>query len=96
MVAALLNRPLAAAVLAPDTLLVAEGDANRIDAVHLPDGKVTPWAIAGLNPSGSATCPANPRCRRDSSVQYAITCPSRRISVAPQYTWFFASYWIAS
>jgi hypothetical protein len=28
--------------------------------------------------------------------QYAITCPSRRISVAPQYTWFFASYWIAS
>lgn len=28
--------------------------------------------------------------------QYATTWPSRRISVAPQYTWFFASYWIAS
>ena len=59
-VAALLNRPLAVAALAPDTLLVAEGDANRIDAVHLPDGKVTPWPIAGLKPSNEASCPANP------------------------------------
>jgi sugar lactone lactonase YvrE len=59
-VAALLNRPLAVAALAPDTLLVAEGDANRIDAVHLPDGKVTTWKIAGLKPSGGASCPAQP------------------------------------
>ncbi|HVX05334.1 MAG TPA: thioredoxin-like domain-containing protein [Rhodanobacteraceae bacterium] len=55
-VAALLNRPLAVAALAPDTLLVAEGDANRIDAVHLPDGKVTPWPIAGLSPLHTNTC----------------------------------------
>jgi thiol-disulfide isomerase/thioredoxin len=59
-VAALLNRPLAVAALAPDTLLVAEGDANRIDAVHLPDGKVTTWTIAGLEQSGGASCPAQP------------------------------------
>jgi len=59
-VAALLNRPLAVAALAPDTLLVAEGDANRIDAVHLPDGKVTPWPIAGLKPPGGTSCPSNP------------------------------------
>lgn len=59
-VAALLNRPLAVATLAPDTLLVAEGDANRIDAVHLPDGKVMPWPIAGLKPTGGAACPAHP------------------------------------
>ena len=57
-VAALLDRPLAVATLAPDTLLVAEGDANRIDAVHLPDGKVTPWRIAGLTPPGTTACPA--------------------------------------
>ncbi|MDE2055163.1 MAG: redoxin domain-containing protein [Xanthomonadaceae bacterium] len=54
-VAALLGSPLAVATLAPDTLLVAEGDANRIDAVHLPDGKVTPWPVAGLQPF-AATC----------------------------------------
>jgi len=59
-VAALLHRPLAVATLTPDTLLVAEGDANRIDAVHLPDGKVTPWAIAGLKPPGGTSCPSNP------------------------------------
>jgi thiol-disulfide isomerase/thioredoxin len=59
-VAALLDRPLAVAALAPDTLLVAEGDANRIDAVHLPDGKVTTWTIAGLKPSGGTTCLAHP------------------------------------
>jgi len=59
-VAALLHRPLALATLTPDTLLVAEGDANRIDAVHLPDGKVTPWAIAGLKPPGGPSCPSNP------------------------------------
>lgn len=55
-VAALLDRPLAVAALAPDTLLVAEGDANRIDAVHLPDGKVTPWVITGLGVSAAPTC----------------------------------------
>jgi hypothetical protein len=54
-VAALLHSPLAVAALTPDTLLVAEGDANRIDAVHLPDGKVTTWTIAGLKPP-TATC----------------------------------------
>lgn len=56
-IAALLDRPLAVATLAPDTLLVAEGDANRIDAVHLPDGKVTPWPITRLAPPSIA-------CRR--------------------------------
>lgn len=55
-VAALLDRPLAVATLAPDTLLVAEGDANRIDAVRLPDGKVTAWAIAGLSPPHAGAC----------------------------------------
>jgi sugar lactone lactonase YvrE len=55
-VAALLDRPLAVAALAPDTLLVAEGDANRIDAVHLPDGKVTAWTIAGLSPPHAGAC----------------------------------------
>lgn len=54
-VAALLGSPLAVATLAPDTLLVAEGDANRIDAVRLPDGEVTPWPVAGLQPF-AATC----------------------------------------
>lgn len=53
-VAALLHQPLAVAALAPDTLLVAEGDTNRIDAVHLPDGKVTPWPIQGLR--AAAAC----------------------------------------
>lgn len=55
-VAALLDRPLAVAALAPDTLLVAEGDGNRIDAVHLPDGKVQPWRIDGLGPPPANTC----------------------------------------
>lgn len=55
-VAALLNRPLALAALAPDRLLVAEGDANRIDAVHLPDGRVTPWKIDGLAAPQAAAC----------------------------------------
>ncbi len=55
-VAALLARPLDVAALAPDTLLVAESRANRIVAVHLPDGKVTPWPIAGLKPPRNA-CP---------------------------------------
>jgi thiol-disulfide isomerase/thioredoxin/sugar lactone lactonase YvrE len=59
-VAALLDRPLAVAALAPDTLLVAEGDASRIGAVHLPDGKVTPWKVAGLQPPAAKTCHANP------------------------------------
>lgn len=47
-VAALLDRPLAVAVLAPDTLLVAEANGNRIDAVALSGGKVSAWPIAGL------------------------------------------------
>lgn len=55
-VAALLDRPLAVAVLAPDTLLVAEGGANRIDTVHLPDGKATPWPIAGLAAPSTTAC----------------------------------------
>ena len=57
--AALPNQPLAVAMLAPDTLLVAEGDANRIDAVHLPDGKVTTWTIAGLQPPDAKACRAH-------------------------------------
>lgn len=58
-VAALLDRPLAVAALSPDVLLVAEGDSNRIDAVHLPDGKVTPWKIAGLKtPASICTSPS--------------------------------------
>jgi thiol-disulfide isomerase/thioredoxin len=55
-VAALLDRPLAVAALAPDTLLVAEGDGNRIDAIHLPDGKVAPWPIAGLAMPSTTAC----------------------------------------
>lgn len=58
-VAALLDRPLAVAALSPDVLLVAEGDGNRIDAVHLPDGKITPWKIAGLKaPASICTSPS--------------------------------------
>ncbi|HJP98008.1 MAG TPA: thioredoxin-like domain-containing protein [Rhodanobacteraceae bacterium] len=56
-VASGLHRPLAVAVRSPDTLLVAEGDSNRIDAVHLPDGKVTPWPIAGLKAPDTKSCP---------------------------------------
>ncbi|TAN04266.1 MAG: redoxin domain-containing protein [Rhodanobacteraceae bacterium] len=55
-VAALLDRPLAVAALSPDTLLVAEGNGNRIDAVQLPGGKVTPWKIAGLTAASAAAC----------------------------------------
>lgn len=55
-VAALLDRPLAIEALSPDTLLVAEGDRNRIDAVHLPDGKVTPWSIDGLAAPKAGAC----------------------------------------
>jgi thiol-disulfide isomerase/thioredoxin len=57
-VAASLKRPLAVAVLSPDTLLVAEGNGNRIDAVHLPDGKVAPWPITGLHAPNAKTCRA--------------------------------------
>jgi thiol-disulfide isomerase/thioredoxin/sugar lactone lactonase YvrE len=53
-VAALIDQPLAVAALAPDALLVAEGGANRIDLVHLPDGKVTPWPVAGLSAPATA------------------------------------------
>jgi len=59
-VAALLDRPLAVEALSPDLLLVAEGDGNRIDAVHLPDGKVVPWHIAGLKAPNAKTCRAQP------------------------------------
>lgn len=55
-VAALLDQPLAIEALAPDRLLVAEGDANRIVAVALPDGRVEPWPIEGLTAPKSATC----------------------------------------
>jgi hypothetical protein len=55
-VAALLDQPLAVAPLSADVLLVAEGDGNRIDAIHLPDGKVTPWPIAGLHAPAAHTC----------------------------------------
>jgi thiol-disulfide isomerase/thioredoxin len=55
-VAALLDQPLAVAPLSADVLLVAEGDGNRIDAIHLPDGKVTPWPIAGLKPVPATSC----------------------------------------
>ncbi|HEX7369618.1 MAG TPA: thioredoxin-like domain-containing protein [Rhodanobacteraceae bacterium] len=55
-VAALLDRPLAVAPLAPDMLLVAEGNANRIVSVHLPDGTVTAWKISGLKTPSVATC----------------------------------------
>jgi len=55
-VAALLNRPLAVAAFAPDTLLVAEGDGNRIVAVTLPDGTVKPWRIANLSAPRTGAC----------------------------------------
>jgi len=55
-VAALLNRPLAVAAFAPDTLLVAEGDGNRIVAATLPDGTVKPWRIADLSAPRTGAC----------------------------------------
>ena len=59
-VSALLEGPLAVEALSPDTLLVAEGDRNRIDAVHLPDGAAEPWPIEGLTAPNAAACPARP------------------------------------
>lgn len=56
--AALLDRPLAVAPLSDNVLLVAEADGNRIDAVHLPDGKVTPWPVAGLRAPPESVCTA--------------------------------------
>ncbi|MGH8214447.1 MAG: hypothetical protein ACREPZ_01940, partial [Rhodanobacteraceae bacterium] len=56
-VATSLKRPLAAAALSPDTLLVSECNGNRIDTVHLPDGRVTPWSITGLQAPNTKTCP---------------------------------------
>ena len=55
-VAALLDRPLAVAALSKDTLLVAEGNGNRVDAIHLPDGKVTPWPVTGLAAPAAKAC----------------------------------------
>lgn len=55
-VAAQLDQPLAIEALSPVTLLVAEGDGNRIDAVHLPDGAVTPWHIDGLSAPLAGAC----------------------------------------
>jgi hypothetical protein len=55
-VAALLDRPLAIDALSPDTLLIAEGDGNRIVAVTLPDGTVKPWRIQGLTAPSAGTC----------------------------------------
>ncbi|MDN5865278.1 MAG: redoxin domain-containing protein [Gammaproteobacteria bacterium] len=43
-----LKQPQALTALDADTLLVAEAGANRIVAVHLPDGKVEPWTLEGL------------------------------------------------
>lgn len=63
--AAALDRPLAVAALSADALLVAEGDGNRIDLAHLPDGKVTPWPIHGL------AAPDSTRCTAPSSAQPA-------------------------
>ncbi|HEX7324913.1 MAG TPA: thioredoxin-like domain-containing protein [Rhodanobacteraceae bacterium] len=48
-VAALLDRPVAIASLSAHELLVAEANGDRIDAVELPSGKVTPWKITGLD-----------------------------------------------
>lgn len=59
-VAAQLDRPLAIAALSAETLLVAEGDGNRIVAVHLPDGKVTPWRVEGLTAPDAKTCRTHP------------------------------------
>ncbi|HEX5354239.1 MAG TPA: thioredoxin-like domain-containing protein [Rhodanobacteraceae bacterium] len=59
-VAALLERPLAVATLSPDTLLVAEANGNRIDAVHLPDGKTQAWSISGLKAPDLAASTRNP------------------------------------
>jgi thiol-disulfide isomerase/thioredoxin len=59
-VAALLDQPLAIEALSPDTLLVAEGDGNRIVAVHLPDGAVEPRRIDGLTAPNASACPAQP------------------------------------
>ena len=55
-VAALLDQPLAIEALSTDTLLVAEDDGNRIVAVTLPDGKITPWKIEGLTPPNAGAC----------------------------------------
>lgn len=54
-VAALLDHPVAVAPLSANTLLVAEANGNRIDAIQLPGGKVTPWPIAGLK-APTASC----------------------------------------
>lgn len=54
-VAALLDHPVAVAPLSANTLLVAEANGNRIDAVSIPGGKVTPWPIAGLR-APTASC----------------------------------------
>ncbi len=51
-----LGQPQALAVLAPDTLLVAESSSNRIDAIHLPSGTVSRWALSGLKAPPS--CPS--------------------------------------
>lgn len=50
-----LAQPQAVAALSSDVLLVAESSGDRIDAVHLPDGKVTPWPLKGLKPPSA--CP---------------------------------------
>lgn len=52
-----LAQPQAVAALAPETLLVAESNGDRVVAIHLPDGKVTPWPLRGLKTP--AACPAN-------------------------------------
>lgn len=50
-----LAQPQAVAALTSDTLLVAESNGDRVVAVHLPDGKVTPWPLRGLK--APTACP---------------------------------------
>ncbi|MGH8116633.1 MAG: hypothetical protein ACREPJ_04895, partial [Rhodanobacteraceae bacterium] len=58
-VAAALQRPLAVALLTPDTVLVTEGTGNRIVAVQVPGGKVSPWPLRGLDaPQNTGVCGA--------------------------------------
>lgn len=55
-VAALLAHPVAVTALSSDVLLVAEANGSRIDAIHLPDGKVSAWPIKGLQTPSAVVC----------------------------------------
>ena len=39
-----------------DLHAIAEGNGNRVDAIHLPDGKVTPWPVTGLAAPAAKAC----------------------------------------